>query len=336
MGKQWKPWQTLFLESKITADGDCSHEIKSCLLLGRKAMINLDSILKSREFTLSTKVLIVKAMVFRIVMYGRETWAIKKAEWRKIDAFKLWSWRRLLSPLDCKEIQPINPKGNPPWLFTGRTNAEAEAPTSATWCKELTDWKRPWCWERLKAGGEGEDRGWGGWMASLIQWTWIWANSVRWWRTEKPGMLQSMGSQRVGHDWVTEQQKCHLILRRIHGDKVPYFPRFYRWNWGLQWLCNLAEVTQLANVCRKMKIQFGLFWSPFPFYRTTVQGPGENFWTGQPEVRRSTCLWIRRKQSTFKGIRGENSASNKGRWPDPKQKHAPRQTDNTYSSTSLR
>ena len=96
MGKQWKQWQTIFLGSKITADGDCSHEIKWHLLLGRKAMTNLDSILKSRDITLLTKVHIVKAMVFPVVMYGCESWTIKKAECQRIDAFQLWCWRRLL------------------------------------------------------------------------------------------------------------------------------------------------------------------------------------------------------------------------------------------------
>ena len=98
--------------SKITADGDCSHEIKRHLLLERKTMTNLDSILKSRDITLPTKVHLVKAMVFPVVMYGCESWTIKKAEHQKIDAFELWCWRRLLSPLDCKKIQPVNPKRN--------------------------------------------------------------------------------------------------------------------------------------------------------------------------------------------------------------------------------
>ena len=99
--------------SKITADGDCSHEIKRCLLLGRKAIANLDSILKSRDITLPTKVHLVKAMVFPVVMYGCESWTIKKAEHRRIDAFQLWCWRRLLRvPWDCKETQPVHPKGN--------------------------------------------------------------------------------------------------------------------------------------------------------------------------------------------------------------------------------
>ena len=102
-----------FLGSKIIADGDCSHEIKRCLLLGRKVMTNLDSIFKSRDITLPTKVHLVKAMVFPVVMYGCESWTIKKAECQRIDAFQLWCWEKTLeSPLDCKEIQPVHPKAN--------------------------------------------------------------------------------------------------------------------------------------------------------------------------------------------------------------------------------
>ena len=102
----------IFLGSKITADGDYSHKIKRCLLLGRKVMTNLESILKSRDITLPTKVHLVKALVFPVVMYGCESWTIKKAECQRIEAFELWCWRTLESPLDCKEIQPVHPKGN--------------------------------------------------------------------------------------------------------------------------------------------------------------------------------------------------------------------------------
>ena len=146
-------------------------------------MTNLDSILKSRDITLPGKVHLVRAMVFPVVMYGCESWAIKKAEHWKFDDFELWCWRRLFeSPLDCKEIKPVSPKGNQSWIFIGRSDAEAETPILlATLCQELTDWKRPWCWGRLKAGGEGDDRGWDGWMVSLTQWTWIWASSRSWW-----------------------------------------------------------------------------------------------------------------------------------------------------------
>ena len=117
-----------FLGSKITADGDCSHEIRTQLLLGRKVMANLDNVLKSRDLTLSTKVHLVKAMVSPVVLYGCESWTIKKADHRRIDVFELLCWRRLLSPLDCKEIQPVHPKGDQSWVFIGRTDVEAETP----------------------------------------------------------------------------------------------------------------------------------------------------------------------------------------------------------------
>ena len=119
----------IFLGSKIPADGDCSHETKRCLLLGRKVMTNLDSILKSRDITLPSKVHLVKAMVFLVVMYGCELWTIKKAECQRIDAFELWCWRRLSeSPLDFKEVKPIHTKRDQSWVFIGGTDAEAETP----------------------------------------------------------------------------------------------------------------------------------------------------------------------------------------------------------------
>ena len=116
----------IFWGSIITADGDCSHEIKRSQLLARKAMTNLDSILKSRDITLPTKVRLVKAMVFPVVMDGCQSWIVKKAECQRIDVFELWSW--LVSPLDSKEIQTVHPKGDQSWVFIGRTDAEAEAP----------------------------------------------------------------------------------------------------------------------------------------------------------------------------------------------------------------
>ena len=112
--------------------------------------------------------------------------------------------KTLESPLDCKEIQPVHPKGDQSCVFIGRTGVEAETPI--LWPPVVKSWLilRPWCWERLRAGGEGDDREWDGWMASPTQWTWVWANSRGQWRTGKPGVLQSMGSQRVGHNWATE------------------------------------------------------------------------------------------------------------------------------------
>ena len=173
------------------------------LLLGRKAMTSLDS----RDITLLTKVHLVKAMVFPVVMFVCESWTVKKVEHWRIDAFKLWRWKRLLRvPWTVRRSnQSILKEISQFWIFIGRTDSKAETPnTLAIWCEELTPWKRPWCWERLKAGGEGNDRGWDGWMASLTWWTWVWVSSGSWWWTGKPGVLQSMGLQRVWHDWVTE------------------------------------------------------------------------------------------------------------------------------------
>ena len=113
--------------------------------------------------------------------------------------------KTLESSLDCKEIQPVHSEGDQPWDFFGRNDAKAgNSSTLATSCKELTHWKILWCWEELWAGGEGDDRGWDEWMASLTWWTWVWVNSGSWWWTGRPGVLQFMGLQRVGHDWATE------------------------------------------------------------------------------------------------------------------------------------
>ena len=194
---------------------------------------------------------LAQVLVFPVVMYGCESWTIKRAECRKIDAFFKKKLIYLLLKDNCftefccflsnlnmncdvgedswesLELQEINPKRvlkeilkeiSPEcsffflnvhwkdWCWSWSTK------TLATWCEELTRWKRPWCWERLKAGGEGDDRGWDGWMASLTQWTWVWVNSRSWWWTGRPGVLQSMwlqvlqsmGLQRVNQDWATE------------------------------------------------------------------------------------------------------------------------------------
>ena len=116
--------------------------------------------------------------------------------------YQLFSSCLFITPKDCKELQPVHSKGDQPWLFFGRNDAKAEI--SATSRNELTHWKRLWCWEGLGAGGKGEDRGWDGWMASPSRWMWVWVNSGSWWWTGRPGVLQFMGMQRVGHDWVTE------------------------------------------------------------------------------------------------------------------------------------
>ena len=174
-------------------------------LLGRKVMTNLDSILKSRDITLPTKVHLVKAMVFPVVMYGFESWPVKKVEHQRIDAFELWCWRRLLRV---------------PW--TARRSNQSILKEISAGCSleglmlklklqyfghlmwRVDSLEKTLMLEGLEAGGEGDNRGWDGWMTSPTRRTWIWVNSGSWWWTGRPGVLRFMGSQRVGLDWVTE------------------------------------------------------------------------------------------------------------------------------------
>ena len=177
-------------------------------------------------------------MVFPVVMYGCESWTVKKAEHQRTDAFELWCWRRLLRvPWSArrsnhsilKEIQPVHSKGDQSWVFIGRTDAKAETPiTLATSCKELTHWKRLWCWEGLEEGREGDDRGWDAWMASPTRWTWVWVNSGRWWQTGRLGVLWFMGSQRVGHDWATELNWTEEFIFKYYNEILP-FKILYSW-----------------------------------------------------------------------------------------------------------
>ena len=150
------------------------------LLFGGKLMTNLDSILKSRGIILPTNVHLVKAMVFIVVIYGCENWTTKKAEGWRIDAFELWCWRRLLRvPWSARRSNQSILKEISPGCSLEGLMLKLKLQYLATWHEELTHLKRPWCWERLRAGGEGDDRGWDGWMASPTQLTWIWANSRR-------------------------------------------------------------------------------------------------------------------------------------------------------------
>ena len=159
-------------------------------------MANLDSTLKIRDIILLTKVLIVKDMFFPVAMYRCESWTLKKPEHQRIDAFKIWCWRTLESPLDSKEIKPNNPKGNQPWIFIGRTIVETEVPI--LWPhveKSQLIGKTPWCWERS-------------WLDSIMtQWTGDWANSKRRWRTGKPGMYSPQDRGESDTTWQLNNNK---------------------------------------------------------------------------------------------------------------------------------
>ena len=155
-------------------------------------------------------------MIFPVVTYGCESWTVKKGECQKIDAFELWCWRRLLRvPWTARRSnQSILNEISlgvlwKDWCWSWNSS------TLATSCEELTHWKRLWLWEGLGAGGEGDNRGWDGWMASPTRWTWVWVNSGSWWRTGRPGVLRFMGSQIVGHHWGTELNWVTLKQRYL-------------------------------------------------------------------------------------------------------------------------
>ena len=154
---------------------------------------------KKQRHYFTNKGLSSHGYVFPVVMYGCKSWTVKKAECWRIDAFEIWCWRRLLRvPWTARRSnQSILKEFSPGCSLEGSN-------TLATWCEELTHWKSPWCWEGWGAGGEGADRGWDGWMASLTRWIWVWIISGSWWLTGRPGVLRFMGSQRFGHDWAPE------------------------------------------------------------------------------------------------------------------------------------
>ena len=182
-----------FLVSKITSYGDFSHEIKT-IALWKKSYDQPRQHIKKQRHYFTDKVPSSQSYIFSSSHVW--TWEVDHKEKLSTEELMLLkcgvgedSWESL----DSKEIQPVNRKGNQSGIFIGSWSSY----TLPTWCKELTHWQRPWCWERLKAGGEGENRGQDSWMASRTQWTWVWTSSRSWWRTGKPEVLQSMGSQRV-------------------------------------------------------------------------------------------------------------------------------------------
>ena len=185
-------------------------------------MTNLDSIFKSRDITWPTKVCLVKAMVFPVVTYACESWTVKKAEHRRIDAFELWYWRRLLRvPWTARRsnqpiLKEISPECSLEWL-----TLKLKLQYFSHLMRRGDYWKRPWCWEGLGAGGEGDKRGWDVWMASLTWWRWVWVNSRSWWRTGKPvcSILGVAKSQTRLSDWTELKEE---VLRDLYqsGRKV--------------------------------------------------------------------------------------------------------------------
>ena len=183
---------------------DWSHEIRRRLLLGRKVMANLDSTLKSRDITLPTKVRLVKAMVFPVVMYGCESWTVKKAERWRMDAFELWCWRRLLRvPWTARRTNQSILKEIIPWCSLEGLMLKLKLQYFGHLMRRADFWKNPdagkdWRWE--EKGRQRMRR----WMASPTQWTWVWVNSRSLWWTGRPDVLQSVGPWIVRHKWVTE------------------------------------------------------------------------------------------------------------------------------------
>ena len=199
---KWKQWQTLFSWAPNTLwMVTTAMKLKDAFSLGEKKMTDLNSVLKKQRHHFAEKVHIIKAVVFPVVMCEldhKESWAPENLCFHIVVLEKILdsSWTGRWDQSILKAINfDIHQKD---WCWSSST--------SVTWCKELTYSERTWCWERLWAGGERKNRGWDDWMTSLTQWTWVWANSWRWWRTRKPDLLQFMGSQRVGHNWLTGQQ----------------------------------------------------------------------------------------------------------------------------------
>ena len=164
-------------------------------------MTNLDSIFKSRDITLPTKVHLVKAVVFPVIMYGCESWTVKKAESWRNDAFELWCWRRLLRvPWTTRRSNQSILKEISPGISLEGMMLKLKVQCFGHLMRRVDSFEKTLMLGGIGVGGEGDDRGWDGWMASLTRWTWVWVNSGIWWWTGRPGVLRFMGSQRVGHD----------------------------------------------------------------------------------------------------------------------------------------
>ena len=186
-------------------------------------MTNLDSILKSRDVTLSTKVRLVKATVFPVVMYGCESWTVKKAEHRRIDAFEPWCWRRLLRvPWTARRSNQSILKEISPGCSLEGMMLKLKLHYFGHLMRRIDSLEKTLMLGGIGSRWKGDARGWDGWMASPTWWTWVWVNSGSWWWTGRPGMLPFMGSQRVGHDWATELNWINLLINLLinMGEKI--------------------------------------------------------------------------------------------------------------------
>ena len=182
--------------------------------LGRKVTTNLDSVFKSRDITLPTKVCLVKAMVFPVVMYGYESWTVKKAERHRIDAFELWCWRRLLRvPWTASRSSQSILKEISPGISLEGMMLKLKLQYFSTSCEELTHWKRLWCWEGLGAGGERDDRGWDGWMTSLTQCTWVWVNSKSWLVMDREAWRAAIHGVTKSRTWLSDWTELNWGLK---------------------------------------------------------------------------------------------------------------------------
>ena len=219
MANSWGKLKTvtefIFLGSKITVDSDCSHEIKRCLFLGRKPMTNLDSVLKSRDITLPTKVYIVQAMIF----FSSHVWMWEldcKNGW----VLKNWCFwtvmleKTLESPLDSKELKPVDPKGNQLWIFIGRTDTEAETPVLCHLMRRANSLEKTLMLGKIEGRRRRDDRGWDGWMASPTRWTWVWASSQSWRWTGRPGCCSPWGRKESD---TTERLNWTTVSKWLHG-----------------------------------------------------------------------------------------------------------------------
>ena len=227
MGEKWKQWQTFFSWApKSLQIVSVAMKLKDACSLEEKLHKHRQPIKKQRHhFTnkgqSSQSYGFSSSHIWMWELNHKEGWAPKNWCLRTVVLEKT-----LESPLDCKEIQPLHSEGDQSWVFTGRTDAKAETPV--LWPPHVKSWligKRLWCCEGLWAGGEGDDRGWDGWMASPTRWTWVWVNSRSWWWTGRPGVLRFMGSQRVGHDWATELNCTELRLTLYHSQPFFFCPQ---------------------------------------------------------------------------------------------------------------